>query len=110
MERRGGIELKAILQKLREDTENYLGYLNEVAMGAPPKEVPDKPDELALYDMLQLTGLPLCAGGYQDQPHLWMLQYEIVHGLVSRFKAQDEMEKKREEQQQLTALLARIKK
>lgn len=48
-------------------------------------EIPIKPDELVVYELIQSTGLPLIAGGLVDQPHIWMMMWEVIDGTVKMF-------------------------
>jgi hypothetical protein len=86
----GGSGLKEILEKQKLEIEDYYGSINEIKMGVISK-MPKKPELLATVDLIKETGLPLVAGGLMDQPHIWLLQLEMVHDVQDLFRALDEM-------------------
>lgn len=38
-----------------------------------------------MYELIQSTGLPLVRGALIDQPHIWLRQWEVIHGIVELF-------------------------
>jgi hypothetical protein len=71
------------LKKLQDDIIEYYGALNEVKAGARGAgKLPPKPDAMILYEKCKSTGLPLRAGGLLDQPHIWLLEWEVVDNTV----------------------------
>ena len=58
--------------------QDYFGALNELKQGLAVKEIPERPDALMRYEQCKSTGLPLKSGGLQDQPHIWLMEWEVV--------------------------------
>jgi hypothetical protein len=92
----GGIAIENLLTELRDRLENYFGALNEIREGLNTK-LPPKPEELQLHELLQMTGLPLLAGGYMDQPHIWLKQQQMVIAIKEMFDALRRQKEKAEE-------------
>lgn len=82
----GGIRLADILKTLRTELENYFGSINEIKMGVRSRTEP-KPGALTTVEYIEKMGLPLVAGGLMDQPHIWLLQMEMVIEVRSLFEA-----------------------
>ena len=74
------------LDKLRNEIRNYLGALNEMLMGLKPDATIEKPEALVLYDKCKSMNLPLVAGGLMDQPHVWLLEFEVCEQETARFQ------------------------
>ena len=55
---------------------------------------PLKPKILAAVEMVERFGLPLVAGGLMDQPHIWLLQMDLVNGVRDLFKAVNDLASK----------------
>ena len=55
-------------------------------MGLKPKEIPEKPEALDLFQQCQMMGIPLVEGGVLDQPHIWAREYRIVYQEKNRFE------------------------
>lgn len=72
----GGSVLAGILDKLSTEIDEYLGALNEVKAGLGTR-LPEKPTALILYEQTKEMGIPLVAGGVEDQPHIWLEMYAI---------------------------------
>ena len=81
----GGRVITTILNKLAEDIEEYYGQLNEYRLGVTGK-VPKKPDEVGIYEQVKATGLPLIAGGYADQPYVWLEIFAVVGSLMTLYE------------------------
>lgn len=47
-------------------------------MGLGVKKMPPKPKALTEYERCKELGLPLFAGGVQDQPYLWLQEVAVV--------------------------------
>jgi hypothetical protein len=61
----------------------YFGSINEFKQGVLKEEkVPPKPVELLTYERIKSTGLHLYAGGLMDQPHIWLMQWEMVEAVL----------------------------
>jgi len=54
-----------------------------------PEEVAEKPPELIKYEQMKVTGLPIWAGGLQDQPHIWLLMMGVIHNTLTIFEVID---------------------
>jgi hypothetical protein len=85
----GGIKVKRGLDELREALELYYGALNEIKMGHPALRVkiPEKPAALKKLETCRTLGLPLLPGGVLDQPHLWLLELQVIHEVKNQFEA-----------------------
>jgi hypothetical protein len=71
------------LQELEAEILNYFGVLQEAAMVsdvAPGTnvEVPELPEAVVYYLMMQATGLPLVEGGLINQPHIFLEEINVV--------------------------------
>lgn len=60
--------------------------MNELTNRATSK-VPEKPDYLSTYEMIEEMRIPLLAGGYMDQPHLWLIEYRVINQTVKLMEA-----------------------
>jgi hypothetical protein len=47
----------------------------------------EKPDVLLEYERCEQYNIPLVAGGLQDQPHMWLLEQDIVREVIILFKS-----------------------
>jgi hypothetical protein len=67
---------------------NYLGMLNEVAIGLKirPDRVVQMPPELKKYRQMEVTGLPIWEGGLQDQPHIWLEMMGVIAHIIKVFE------------------------
>lgn len=98
MERRlGGRRVRDILKTLRQELEDYFGSINELKDGLR-KDLLPKPAELSLYEMVKSTGLPLVAGGLLDQPHIWLMQWEVIESVKSLYDMLDEQAQRMKQQ------------
>lgn len=86
----GGRFVRDTLKTLRTELEDHLGSINELKNGLR-KDVLPKPETLRRYELVKSTGLPLIAGGLLDQPHIWIMQWEVIEAVLEIFKAQEEM-------------------
>jgi hypothetical protein len=86
----GGRKLIEILEKQKEEIEDYYGAINEIKAGVR-STAPDKPDLLAAVDLVKRSGLPLVAGGVLDQPHIWLVQLDMAQGIAELFAALNHM-------------------
>lgn len=77
MEKPGGKLVAEILDETRDEVREYFGAMNEVRLGARSK-VPPKPDKLRVYEAVKESGLPILAGGFMDQPYIWMDIFEVI--------------------------------
>jgi hypothetical protein len=87
VERTGEIRAGNILDKLQEDITEYYGQKNEIKVGVRTIP-PQKPDILVVYDTCRTQRLPLLAGGLMDQPHFWLMQYEVIEQTIERLRSQ----------------------
>jgi len=71
---------------------DYFGMLNQLRAGLKVRveERVEKPVELIKYEQMKSTGLPLLAGGIQDQPHIWLLQIRVIENVVEVFRQLEE--------------------
>jgi len=70
------------LERFRASLYEYFGAINEFEEGLI-KEIPEKPEILQLYDQTKSLGIPLCAGGVLDQPHMWVKLYRICEEVMA---------------------------
>lgn len=58
--------------------------LNQLRAGlrVAPEERFSKPDELKKYEQMKALGIPVWAGGVQDQPHIWLLEFSVIDNFV----------------------------
>lgn len=47
----------------------------------------EKPDVLLDYERVKRYGVLLNAGGLNDQPHIWLMEQDIVHEVKTLFDA-----------------------
>ena len=83
----GGSNLRGVLYDLQVRLSDYLGMLNQIRAGLKVKvedQVP-KPPELEKYEQMRVTGLPLVAGGLQDQPHIWLQMVGVISKTLELF-------------------------
>jgi hypothetical protein len=85
--RPGGRVLSQWLLNLREALENYFGYLNEIASGLHPTEIPDKPNALIRYSQRKEMGIPYIDGGLLDQPYIWVQEDGVISSFLKEWKA-----------------------
>jgi hypothetical protein len=54
--------------------------LNEIKLGLKirPENVVQMPPELKKFRQIEATGLPVWAGGLQDQPHIWLEMMGVI--------------------------------
>jgi len=52
-----------------------------------PDERREKPDELKKYEQMKALGLPVWAGGVQDQPHIWLEMIGVIENTIKLFEA-----------------------
>jgi hypothetical protein len=66
--------------------------LNQLKAGLKVRveERVEKPAELVKYQQMKSTGLPLWAGGVQDQPHIWLYQVLVIEDVIEVFRKLDE--------------------
>jgi hypothetical protein len=50
-----------------------------------PEDRHEKPDELKKYEQMKALGLPVWAGGVQDQPHIWLEMIGIIENTLKVF-------------------------
>ena len=62
--------------------------LNQLKAGlkVAPEERVGKPDELKKYEQMKALGLPIWAGGIQDQPHIWLAEFGVIDNIVKLIK------------------------
>lgn len=59
--------------------------LNEIASLGRPSQFVEKPLELRKLEQMEELGLPIWAGGIQDQPHIWLNQIGIIRNVRKAF-------------------------
>ena len=77
----GGSIIGGYLDELTQELRDYYGALNELKQGLTVKKIPERPEALKRYERCQSTGLPLLSGGLQDQPHIWLMEYDVVDNI-----------------------------
>jgi hypothetical protein len=62
--------------------------LNQLKAGlrVAPDERQEKPDELKKYEQMKALGLPVWAGGVQDQPHIWLEMIGVIENTMKLFE------------------------
>jgi len=80
----GGRTLGDILEDLQTRLDSYFGMLTQMSFGLKirPDEVVEKPLELKKYQQMEATGLPMWAGGLQDQPHIWLEMMGVIRHMI----------------------------
>lgn len=65
--------------------------LNQLKAGlkVPREERVEKPEELKKYEQMKKLGLPLVAGGIQDQPHIWLEMIGVIENTRKVFNVED---------------------
>lgn len=53
-----------------------------LAEGMVVDPMPGKPEALEKYEQCKELGLPLVAGGLQDQPHIWLLEVGVIRNVL----------------------------
>jgi len=76
----GGSIIGGYLDELTDQLRDYYGALNEIKQGLTVK-IPERPEALKRYEQCKSTGLPLVSGGLQDQPHIWLMEYDVVDNI-----------------------------
>jgi hypothetical protein len=58
--------------------------LNQLRAGleVAPEERFGKPDELKKYEQMKALGIPVLAGGVQDQPHIWLEMVGVIENML----------------------------
>jgi hypothetical protein len=62
--------------------------MNEVKAHARA-DIPVKPGYLVAYENIERFRIPVWTGGLMDQPHLWLLEYEVIDQMMKLFDALD---------------------
>jgi hypothetical protein len=83
----GGSVVRERLDNIRESLMEYFGQQNELAAGLNVKNPITKPDVLLDYERCKQYGVLLYGGGLYDQPHLWLLEQDIVQEIITLFNA-----------------------
>jgi hypothetical protein len=72
----------------------YFGQQNELRQGLTIKDdkghriAPmEKPDVLLEYERCKQYGVLLYSGGLNDQPHMWLLEQDVVRDIILLFDA-----------------------
>lgn len=60
--------------------------LLKAGLKVAPDERQDKPDELKKYEQMKALGLPVWAGGIQDQPHIWLEMVGVIENTIKLFE------------------------
>ena len=47
-------------------------------VGSKENPIIEKPEALIIYETCEDLGIPRVAGGYEDQPYIWLLEWSIV--------------------------------
>jgi hypothetical protein len=67
------------LEALRDYLLDYYGAINEVKANARSvKDLLEEPEAAALYRKCKSMNTLLVSGGLLDQPHIWLLEWNIV--------------------------------
>ncbi len=72
------------IESIRSEVQEYFGELTELKAGARSKP-PEKPECLIQHEMIKRLGIPLIAGGFLDQPYMWVLEDQAVSEVVDLF-------------------------
>jgi len=83
----GGRVVRERLDKIRESLTEYFGQQNELASGLRVKDPMEKPDVLSEYERCKRYGVLLYGGGLNDQPHIWLLEQDVVREIIILFDA-----------------------
>jgi hypothetical protein len=79
--RSGGRYVGGKLKELEDALLEYFGALNMLQEGMKV-DIPEKPEALEKYEQCLELGLPLVAGGLQDQPHIWLLEIGVIRNVL----------------------------
>ena len=92
--RNGGSVVRDRLDKIRETLIEYFGQQNELRQGLAVKDnkgnkiAPmEKPDVLLEHERCKQYGVLLYAGGLADQPHMWLLEQDVVRDIITLFNS-----------------------
>jgi len=66
------------IDKLKVSINDYYGTINENLLTHSSKPLPEKPEAMYIYENCKSMGIPLVSGGYNDQPHIWLIEWNIV--------------------------------
>ena len=53
-------------------------------------KIPEKPEALEKFEQCEALGLPLVAGGLQDQPHIWLMEIGVILNVRNVFSLANE--------------------
>ena len=87
MEKNGISKIIGNLHSYPSKVMEYFGQQNELASGLHVKNPMGKPDVLLDYERCKRYGVLLEGGGLNDQPHLWLLEQDIVREIITLFDA-----------------------
>ena len=74
------------LEELRNYLLDFYGKINEVKAGAAStKDLLEEPEAVALYRKCKSMNTLLVSGGLLDQPHIWLLEWNIVENQKTLF-------------------------
>ena len=102
----GGRYVSRKLNELREAIREYRGGVNGLRVGVKPEKPLVKPEALVLYEGLIAMRVPLVAGAFMDQPHLWLMEYEVCREESMIF---DRLESNQDEQRRLNETAQQLK-
>lgn len=92
--RHGGNLVRERLDKIRETLLEYFGQQNELRQGLSIRddkgkviEPMEKPDVLLDYERCKQYGVLFYGGGLNDQPHMWLLEQDVVRDIITLFEA-----------------------
>jgi hypothetical protein len=83
----GGRVVADRLEHISEVVTNYLGQQNELSQGLKVKDPIEKPDVLLEFERCERYHVAYYPGGLADQPHMWLLEQDIVRDLSQLFNA-----------------------
>jgi hypothetical protein len=78
----GGRFVAGKLTELEEALIDYFGAQNMLTEGMVVDPMPEKPEALTKYEQCRDLGVPLVAGGLQDQPHIWLLEIGVIRNVL----------------------------
>ena len=77
----GGSLIREIVEEIRDGVREYYGQINELRMGARSKP-PERPSFMSAYEAYKRFKAMPFAGGFSDQPYMWVIEYTIIESEV----------------------------
>ena len=87
----GPFSVKAIhdyIDNLRDSIIEYYGAINEIkAQIRSADKMPVEPEAMYLYKRCKSMGIPLVAGGVMDQPHIWLIEWNVIENQITMMES-----------------------